>query len=40
MYPKRYAASESQLALAFGCGIFPIFETARIGKNAAQPQKI
>ena len=25
---------------ACGCGIFPTFETARIGKNATQPQKI
>ena len=30
---NRYAASVSQLALAYGCGIFPTFETARIGKK-------
>ena len=30
---KGYAASVSQLALAYGCGIFPTFETARLGEK-------
>ena len=34
---KRYAASVSQLALAYGCGIFPTFEPARIGKKIRYP---
>ena len=34
---KRYAASVSQLALAYGCGIFPTFEAARIGKKIRCP---
>ena len=38
---KGYAASVSQLALAYGCAIFPTFEAERIGKRfAAQPQTI
>ena len=34
---KEYAASVSQLALAYGCGIFPTFEAARIGKKIRYP---
>ena len=34
---KGYAASVSQLALAYGCDIFPTFEAARIGKKIRCP---
>ena len=34
---KEYATSVSQLALAYGCGIFPTFEAARIGKKIRCP---
>ena len=37
MYPQGVCRIRSQPALAYGCGIFPTFEAARIGKKIRCP---